>query len=70
MSDVIAQFLTYAFAVWRRRGIAISIAWIVAIAGWAVVSLMPDSYRSQAIIHVNTAIATIHLIALGPKIVR
>ncbi len=55
MSDIITQLLTHAFAVWRRRGIAITVAWAVAMAGWAVVSLMPDKFRSQAVVNVDTA---------------
>jgi len=55
MSDIIAQLLTYALAAWRRRGIAVAIAWLVALAGWTVVALMPDTFRSQATVNLNTA---------------
>lgn len=55
MADIISQILTHALAAWRRRGIAIVIAWIVATIGWTIVSLLPDSYRSSAIVHVDTA---------------
>lgn len=55
MTEIISQVLSYALAAWRRRGIAIVIAWAVAIAGWSVVALMPDNYRSSALVHVDTA---------------
>jgi polysaccharide chain length determinant protein (PEP-CTERM system associated) len=55
MADIIAQILTHALAAWRRRGIAIVIAWLVALVGWSVVALLPDNYRSSAIVHVDTA---------------
>ena len=55
MAEIVSQILTYALAAWRRRGIAIAITWIMAAIGWSVVALMPDNYRSSAIVHVDTA---------------
>jgi polysaccharide chain length determinant protein (PEP-CTERM system associated) len=55
MADIIAQILTHALAAWRRRGIAIVIAWLVALVGWSVVAMLPDNYRSSAVVHVDTA---------------
>jgi len=55
MADIIAQILTHALAAWRRRGIAIVIAWLVALVGWSVVSLLPDNYRSSAVDQDDTA---------------
>ena len=55
MAEIVSQILTYALATWRRRGIVVFVAWIMAAAGWTVVALMPDNYRSSAIVHVDTA---------------
>ena len=55
MADIISQILTHALAAWRRRGIAIVIAWLVALVGWSIVALLPDNYRSSAVVHVDTA---------------
>lgn len=55
MAEVISQILTYALAAWRRRGVAVLVAWIMAAIGWSAVALMPNNYRSSAIVHVDTA---------------
>ncbi len=48
------QVLAYADAIWRRRWYAIIIAWVVCLAGWLVVVMMPDQFRSEARIYVDT----------------
>lgn len=35
-------------AIWQRRWIALAIAWVVCLAGWLVVSQIPNSYQSSA----------------------
>ncbi|MET3723409.1 XrtA system polysaccharide chain length determinant [Sphingomonas trueperi] len=35
-------------AVWMRRTLALAIAWVVCVVGWAAVSRIPDSYESKA----------------------
>ena len=34
--------------VWRRRWLAMAIAWAIAVAGWLVIALIPNSYESKA----------------------
>ena len=34
--------------VWRRRWLALAVAWAVCLAGWLVVALIPNSYESRA----------------------
>ncbi len=48
------QVLAYAEAIWRRRWHAIIIAWVVCLAGWLVVVMIPDQFRSEARIYVDT----------------
>ncbi len=55
MAEIITQLLTHAFAAWRNRGYAIAVAWVVALGSWTAVSLLPDSFRSEAVVHVDTA---------------
>ena len=55
MAEIVAQVFAYALATWRRRGIVVTVAWIMAAFGWSVVALLPDNYRSSAIVHVDTA---------------
>ena len=40
-------------AVWMRRWIALAVAWGVCLAGWLVVSQMPNKYESRARITVQ-----------------
>jgi polysaccharide biosynthesis transport protein len=35
-------------AVWRRRWLALAIAWAICLVGWLVVALMPNRYESRA----------------------
>lgn len=34
--------------IWRRRWLALAVAWAVALAGWLVISLIPNAYQSTA----------------------
>ncbi len=40
-------------AVWHRRWLALAVAWGIALAGWLVISLIPNRYESQASIFVQ-----------------
>src|ERR1700727_2304621 len=60
--DVAEQFMTPAFdhvfdevrGAWRFRWIALIIAFIVALIGWAVVFALPDRYEADARVFVDT----------------
>jgi polysaccharide chain length determinant protein (PEP-CTERM system associated) len=39
--------------VWRRRWLALAVAWGVALAGWVVVALIPNTYESRARVYVQ-----------------
>ncbi|WP_338465893.1 GNVR domain-containing protein [Novosphingobium sp. ZN18A2] len=39
--------------IWQRRWLALAIAWIVCLLGWAAVALVPNSYESKARIFVQ-----------------
>ena len=55
MHEVLSQFLPYVVGVWRRRGYVILVAWLVALAGWLVVSAMPDKFEASARVYVDTS---------------
>lgn len=59
MGDIRLQLLTYLNGIWRRRWFAIVIAWLVCVAGWIAVLMLPNQYRSEARIYVDAA-------SLGP----
>ena len=54
MRDQIILVYSYLHGIWRYRWSALVIAWLIALAGWLLVYALPNQYRSQAIIHVDT----------------
>lgn len=46
---------THLVGLWQRRWSIILVTWIVCLAGWAVVAILPDRYTSTAQIYVNNA---------------
>lgn len=54
MQDLIAQLVSYLLGVWRHRWIAIGLAWVIALAGWAYVWQLPESFVATARVHVDT----------------
>ncbi|MDO8860433.1 chain length-determining protein [Haliea sp. E1-2-M8] len=54
MQDVLAQVVTHILGVWRHRWLALALAWVIALAGWAFVWQMPESYVASARIYVDT----------------
>jgi polysaccharide chain length determinant protein (PEP-CTERM system associated) len=53
MNSLYEQFLVALHAVWHRRWLALAVAWGVALAGWLVVALIPNSYESSARVYVS-----------------
>lgn len=43
----------YALAMWRRRWYAAGVAWLVCVAGWAFVAMMPNTYTAKTRIYVD-----------------
>lgn len=54
MEELTSQLLVYLKGVWKYRWIALTAAWIVAMAGWAIVYKLPDDYQASARIYVDT----------------
>lgn len=42
---------------WRHRWLALAIAWVVALAGWAIIFMLPDRYGARASVMVDTRTA-------------
>lgn len=53
MQDAIAQILLILRDAWRYRWPAVGLAWAVALAGWAVVQLLPDQYSARTQVYVD-----------------
>ncbi|SOD90872.1 XrtA system polysaccharide chain length determinant [Caenispirillum bisanense] len=54
MKDALSQLMWYIPALWRRRWQILGVAWLVCAAGWAAVAFIPDQYRVQSKVHIDT----------------
>ncbi len=54
MQEVITQVLALLRGAWRYRWPAVAAAWVVAVAGWFAVQLIPDQYSSRTQVYVDT----------------
>ncbi|MBS0366429.1 MAG: chain-length determining protein [Proteobacteria bacterium] len=54
MRDTLAQILAHARGAWRYRWPAVLVAWVVAVAAWAGITLMPPVYEARAKVYVDT----------------
>ncbi|MDA3922473.1 MAG: hypothetical protein PF501_17610 [Salinisphaera sp.] len=57
MQEILALVLEQARNVWRFRWWALVIAWVIAIFGWVYVYSLPNQYRSEARVHIDTTSA-------------
>src|SRR5690349_21228691 len=57
MQELLTKVLEQIRGAWRFRRYALIAAWIFAIAGWAVVFLMPDMFRASSRVFVDTKTA-------------
>ena len=54
MTELIAQIIAYARGIWRYRWFIFLLAWPLSLAGWIYVSKMPDEYKAEARVYVDT----------------
>ncbi len=54
MRDQLILIYSYLHGIWRYRWMALVIACVVALTGWAVVYTLPNQYTAQAVVHVDT----------------
>jgi polysaccharide chain length determinant protein (PEP-CTERM system associated) len=52
--EIREQIQTHARGMWRYRWHALGIAWLISVAGWFLVSQMPDVYEATAKVSVDT----------------
>lgn len=53
MNEIYQQVISILYGVWRKRIVAISIAWVVSVVGWVFVAQIPNQYESEARIYVD-----------------
>lgn len=54
MQETLEKILDHIYGIWNYRWYAVLCAWPVALGGWAVVSVIPNTYESSASIYVDT----------------
>ena len=54
LHQLIAMVLSHIRGMWRFRWYAVVLAWLIALAGWAFVATIPDTYQSRARIQIDT----------------
>ncbi len=54
MEQMISQLLISLQGIWKYRWYAIAVMWLVALAGWTKVALLPDDYQTTARVFVDT----------------
>ncbi len=54
MNDQLAQIYSYLHGIWQYRWSALVVSWIVALLGWAVVYVLPNTYTSTAVMNIDT----------------
>ena len=54
MQEIFAQVLSHGLGVWRHKWVALGMAWIIALGGWAFVWKMPEAYVATARVYVDT----------------
>lgn len=54
MEELISQLISSLKGIWKYRWHAVSVMWLVAIAGWIKVALLPDDYQTTARVFVDT----------------
>jgi polysaccharide chain length determinant protein (PEP-CTERM system associated) len=54
MRELYELFFTYANGIWRHRWSMITLAWVISIIGWGIVYQLPDQYKAEARVNVDT----------------
>jgi polysaccharide chain length determinant protein (PEP-CTERM system associated) len=53
-SELLPELLAYARGAWKRRWIALAVAWLVCLVGWAVIATLPNQYSVTTRVYVDT----------------
>ncbi len=53
MGTIYDEALVALHGIWRRRWLALAVGWGIALLGWLVVSLIPNTYKSEARIYIQ-----------------
>ena len=54
MDDLRSLLQRFIFSIWRKRWIALAVAWVLCIAGWFAVASIPNQYEASARVYVDS----------------
>jgi polysaccharide chain length determinant protein (PEP-CTERM system associated) len=54
MDDLRSLVQRFIYSIWRKRWIALGVAWVLCIAGWFAVAAIPNQYEASARIYVDS----------------
>lgn len=54
IAELLPELLAYARGAWKRRWLALAIAWLVCMVGWGVVATLPNQYSVSTRVYVDT----------------
>src|SRR5579872_7351939 len=54
MDDLRSLLQRFIFSIWRKRWIALGIAWVLCISGWFAVAAIPNQYEASARVYVDS----------------
>ena len=55
MGNIYDEAMVALHGIWRRRWLALAVAWGIGLLGWMVVSLIPNTFKSEARIYVQAS---------------
>src|SRR5262245_56084697 len=53
MNEILVLVYGYARALWRRRWVAMAIAWVACVVAWGVVLMLPERFEASARVYVD-----------------
>ncbi len=57
MQELLEQARGILRGIWRHRWVALSVAWVICLAAWAVILMLPDKYEARARVFVDPSTA-------------
>ena len=54
MDDLRSLVRRFTFSIWRKRWIALAVAWVLCIGGWFAVAAIPNEYEASARVYVDS----------------
>jgi len=67
MNAIVDQIRVGIFAVWRRRWLALGVAWAIALVGWLAISLIPNTYASVAHVYIEPQSILPQAVGINPN---